>query len=51
MTFDSLNSNNILLYAAKAYDKPNCIMSEFTQDMKKFNYIKRLLLRYRKYGE
>ena len=39
------------MYAMKAYDKPNCIMSEFTEDMKRFNYLKRLFKRYRKLGE
>lgn len=51
MIFDDLNNDNVLLYAAKAYDKPNCIMSEFKEDMKRFNYLKRLLKRYRKVGE
>jgi hypothetical protein len=49
--FDNLTSENILLYTVKAYEKPNCIMSEFKQDVKRFNYLKRLFLRYRKYGE
>ena len=40
-----------MLYAAKAYDKPYCIMSEFTEDMKRLNYLKRLFRRYRKHGE
>lgn len=40
-----------MLYAAKAYDKPNCIMSEFKDDMKRFNYLKRLFRRYRKNDE
>jgi hypothetical protein len=39
------------MYAIKAYDKPNCIMSEFNDDMKRFNYLKRLFQRYRKYNE
>lgn len=39
------------MYAVKAYEKPNCIMSEFKEDMKRFNYIKRLFRRYRKVGE
>lgn len=39
------------MYAVKAYDKPNCIMSEFKEDMKRFNYLKRLFKRYRKLGE
>lgn len=45
--FDDLNDTNILLYAAKCYDKPNCIDSEFDEDYKKIRYIKRLLHRYR----
>jgi len=48
--FDDLNENNVLLYAAKCYDKPNCIQSEFDEDYKKFRYIKRLLNRYRLTG-
>jgi hypothetical protein len=51
MSFENLTDENVLLYAAKAYDKPNCIMSEFTEDMKRLNYLKRLFRRYRKHGE
>ena len=51
MSFDDLTNENIMLYLAKAYDKPNCIMSEFHDDMKRFNYLKRLFQRYRKQGE
>ena len=51
MPFDDLTNDNILIYAVKAYDKPNCIMSEFKEDMKRFNYLKRLFKRYRKIGE
>ena len=51
MFFDDLNNDNVMLYAAKAYDRPNCIMSEFKEDMKRFNYLKRLFQRYRKLGE
>jgi|TARA_R110000868_G_scaffold200035_1_gene447234 hypothetical protein len=51
MSFDNLSKDNILLYAMKAYDKPNCIMGEFNEDMKRFNYLKRLFKRYRKLGE
>jgi 5'(3')-deoxyribonucleotidase len=51
MSFENLTEENILLYAAKAYDKPNCVMSEFTEDIKKLNYLKRLFRRYRKHGE
>ena len=51
MSFDDLTNDNIMLYAVKAYDKPNCIMSEFKEDMKRFNYLKKLFRRYRKLGE
>ena len=51
MSFDDLTNENIMIYAVKAYDKPNCIMSEFKEDMKRFNYLKRLFFRYRKIGE
>ena len=51
MSFDDLTNDNIMIYAVKAYDKPNCIMSEFKEDMKRFNYLKRLFKRYRKIGE
>lgn len=51
MSFDELNNNNFILYAAKCYDKPNVVMSEFKDDMKKFNYLKRLFHKYRKDNE
>jgi hypothetical protein len=51
MSFDDLTVDNVTMYAMKAYDKPNCIMSEFKEDMKRFNYLKRLFKRYRKVGE
>lgn len=48
---ENLTSDNYIIYAMNAYDKPSCIISEFKDDMKRFNYLKRLFLRYRKYGE
>ena len=51
MSFDDLNNDNVLMFAVKAYDKPNCVMSEFKDDMKRFNYLKRLFKRYRKVNE
>lgn len=51
MVFDDLNSDNFLIYAMKCYDKPNTIMSEFKEDMKRFNYVKRLFHKYRKNNE
>ena len=40
-----------MMYCIKAYDKPNMLMSEFKEDMKRFNYLKRLFKRYRKFDE
>lgn len=45
--FDTLSEENMLLYAAKNYDKPNSIQSEFEEDYKRIRYIKRLLQKYR----
>lgn len=49
--FNDLNENNFLLYAMKAYEKPNAIVSEFEEDLKRIKYIKRLIKRYRVTGE
>ena len=48
--FDTLDDDNILLYAAKHYYKPNVIdAEEFYEDLKRF--IKRLLNRYCNTGD
>lgn len=49
--FDNLNDDNFMLYAMKAYDKPNAIVSEFEEDLKRIKYIKRLIKRYKATGE
>jgi len=46
-----LNDENFLLYAAKAYDKPHILQSEFEDDLKRIKYVKRLLRKYRQTGE
>lgn len=51
MMFDVLTEDNALLYAAKAYERPNCIKSEFKGDFKRFSYLGRLFRRYKKTGE
>lgn len=51
MGFDNLTKENILLYLIKAYNSPNLIMSEFEQDMKRFDYLKKLFSRYRTKNE
>jgi len=51
MSFENLTTDNIMIFALKAYDRPNCIMSEFKEDLKRFNYLKKLFRRYRKFGE
>ena len=44
--FQNLTENNYLLFAAKVYEKPNAIMSEFEEDLNRTLYIKRLLTKY-----
>lgn len=48
---DNLSDDNFLIYAMKAYDKPNCIMSEFEEDLNRIKYVKRLIKRYKTTGE
>jgi hypothetical protein len=45
--FDDLNEENFMMYAVKAYEAPNCIMSEFEGDLKRTKYLKRLFRRYK----
>jgi hypothetical protein len=45
--FENINDDNFLIFAIKAYDKPNCIMSEFENDIKRIKYIKRLFKKYK----
>ena len=51
MAFENLNNDNWMMYVVKAYDKPNYVMSEFKEDLKRINYLKRLFKRHRKYGD
>ncbi len=44
--FENLNESNFTLYAAKVYEKPNAIMSEFEEDLNRILYIKRLITKY-----
>jgi hypothetical protein len=44
--FHDLNDSNFTLYAAKVYDRPNAVMSEFEEDINRLLYIKRLLTKY-----
>lgn len=48
---NNLNDDNFMLYAMKAYDKPNAIVSEFEEDLKRIKYVKRLINRYKDTGE
>ena len=45
--FDDLNDDNFMIYAMKCYETPNCIMSEFENDIKRTKYLKRLFRRYK----
>ena len=45
--FENLNDDNFLIYAMKNYNSPNCIVSEFHDDLKRIKYIKRLIKKYK----
>lgn len=45
--FEVLTDENIHLYEVKCYETPNCIISEFENDIKHIKYIKRLLKKYK----
>lgn len=47
-----LTKDNFLLYAAHHYNNPHCFeMEEFYDDVKRFKYVKRLLIKYKETGE
>lgn len=46
-----LNDDNFAIYAAKNYDRPHIISSEFEDDLSRIKYIKRLFRKYRQTGE
>jgi len=44
----NLTESTFLLYAMKNYDNPQCTdMSEFEEDMKRFQYLRKLFSRYK----
>ena len=47
----NLTDDNFLIYAIKCYDNPNCVMSEFEDDLKRLKYIRRLIKRYQVTGD
>ena len=47
---ENLCDDTFMMFAMKAYDKPNCIMSEFEEDLKRIKYVKRLIKRYKATG-
>lgn len=51
MSYENLTQENVLLYATRAYDAPNAIVSELKTDLKYFIYVRRLLRRYHQTGE
>jgi len=47
-----LTESTFLLYAMKHYDNPQCTeMSEFEEDLKRFQYLRKLFSRYRQENE
>lgn len=48
---EDLDDSNYLMAAIKAYTTPRCLMSEFGEDLKRVNYVKRLFKKYRMTGD
>ena len=47
-----LEESTFLLYAAKHYDNPHCHdVSEFEEDLKRFQYLRKLFGRYKQFGD
>lgn len=46
-SFDDLNKNNVFLYASREYDRPHMIQAEFKDDLRRLQYIKRLITKYK----
>ena len=47
-----LGESTFLFYAAKYYDNPHCSdIAEFEEDLKRFQYLRKLFGRYRQTGE
>ena len=45
--YERITSENVIMYAIKHYDNPQCEgEKEFQDDLKRFKYIKRLLRKY-----
>jgi hypothetical protein len=51
MRFDELNEDNYLMFAIKHYDNPQSMtQDDFYEDLKRFNWINRLLKKYKSSG-
>ena len=47
-----LGDSTFLLYAARHYDNPHCHdVSEFEEDLKRFQYLRKLFGRYKQFGD
>ena len=52
MEFKKLNKDNFMLYAMRNYTNSDCVgMGEFTEDLARVKYVKRLLKKYRRSGK
>ena len=51
MRFDQLDDQNIVLFAAKFYENPECSsIDEFHEDLNRTKYVKRLFRKYKQSG-
>ena len=51
MKFEGLTKDNVLMFAMKHYENPQCLgMDEFQEDSNRIKYIKRLFRKYQNSG-
>lgn len=47
-----VNEDNFIVHAMNSYDNPSCHdVSEFEEDLKRFQYLRKLFGRYKQFGE
>jgi hypothetical protein len=52
LTMNQLTEDTFILYAMNCYDNPACHdVSEFEEDLKRFQYLRKLFNRYKQVGE
>lgn len=49
--FENLHAENVVMFAIRCYDEPNCIMLEFREDYSRFQLVRKMFSRYQNGNE